>query len=1034
MAKPQGQRVPSLLRAHLHSHVQCWLPCLSSEGLEELESVQMRAASKGSTSGSCPGGFMYLGEDLGITRKMAASVPDTMTSLVSEEHDNRAATPDSLAESSGTIPCPWTVCSPWVPMDPSPNLSFAIEACLLIQGWKAREQRACHPYTVTGRRQRPQTSAPQGREAWSPESIRILLDVWASPDIQAMRETRKKLRVIYKAIAKRLYKEGVQRCWRQCREMMLALEDLYWCIQEANQKRQGDPIPCPFHEGLERVLPFTQRWHGGPEPEVPDAEPTGYEASGTNEYNSHYQPQDIPSDIGSSENLEDEGADLPRGNSFPDPHLNNMYQEEQAPAPAPAAAEGIAAHDRRTLLAVLQFLRQSNLLESEEILRREAGLLEKEAGAGAPGEVDGLGAKATSTLLSVVSGASPATAGPGAPEPAPATVAGVAVEDQPDVSAVLSAYNQQGDPAMYEEYYSGLKHFIECSLDCHRAELSQLFYPLFVHMYLELVYNQHENEAKSFFEKFHGDQECYYQDDLRMLSSFTKKEHMKGNETLLDFRTSKFVLRVSRDSYQLLKRHLQEKQNNQIWNIVQEHLYIDIFDGRPRSKQQIDAVVGSLPGEAQREANKAKVFFGLLNEPEIEVPLDEDEEGENEEGKPPKKRPKKDSMGSKSKKQDPNAPPQNRIPLPELKDSDKLDKIMNMKETTKRLRLGPDCLPSICFYTFLNAYQGLTAVDIADDSSLIAGGFADSTVRVWSVTPQKLRSLKTATDLSLVDKESDDVLERIMDEKTASESKILHGHSGPVYGASFSPDRNYLLSSSEDGTVRLWSLQTFTCLVGYKGHNYPVWDTQFSPYGYYFVSGGHDRVARLWATDHYQPLRIFVGHLADVNCTRFHPNSNYVATGSADRTVRLWDVSNGNCVRIFTGHKGPIHSLAFSPNGRFLATGATDGRVLLWDIGHGLMVGELKGHTNTVFSLKFSRDGEILASGSMDNTVRLWDAVKAFEDLETHDFTTATGHINLPENSQDLWLGTYTTKSTPVLHLHFTRRNLVLAAGAYSPQ
>lgn len=76
---------------------------------------------------------------------------------------------------------------------------------------------------------------------------------------------------------------------------------------------------------------------------------------------------------------------------------------------------------------------------------------------------------------------------------------------------------------------------------------------------------------------------------------------------MLDFRTSKFVLRISRDSYQLLKRHLQEKQNNQIWNIVQEHLYIDIFDGMPRSKQQIDAMVGSLAGEAKREANKAKV-------------------------------------------------------------------------------------------------------------------------------------------------------------------------------------------------------------------------------------------------------------------------------------------------------------------------------------------------------------------------------------------------------------------------------------------
>lgn len=63
------------------------------------------------------------------------------------------------------------------------------------------------------------------------------------------------------------------------------------------------------------------------------------------------------------------------------------------------------------------------------------------------------------------------------------------------------------------------------------------------------------------------------------------------------------------------------------------------------------------------------------------------------------------------------------------------------------------------------------------------------------------------------------------------------------------PFRNYLLSSSEDGTIRLWSLQTFTCLVGYKGHNYPVWDVSFSPHGYYFVSGGHDRVAR-WETEH----------------------------------------------------------------------------------------------------------------------------------------------------------------------------------------
>ncbi|OCT69991.1 transcription initiation factor TFIID subunit 5 [Xenopus laevis] len=721
-----------------------------------------------------------------------------------------------------------------------------------------------------------------------------------------------------------------------------------------------------------------------------------------------------------------------------------------AAPPASAAPAPVSdASDRQTLLAVLQYLNKRKLKDSAHILLRESGLFDSEellALTSLSPELAGEGDGAETNLLSRVScaagtGADVSVSSAGAASNcASSASAGKATlnnspQDQPDISAVLSAYTQQGEPALYEEYYSNLKRFIESVLDCHRAELSQLFYPLFVHMYLELVYNQHEHKAKLFFEKFHGDQECYYEHDLRVLASLTKKEHMMGNETILDFRTSKFVLRISRDSYQLLKRHLQERQNNQIWSIVQEHLYIDIFDGMPRSKQQVDAMVGSLSGEAKREANKAKMFFGLLKEPEIEVPLDdEDEEVENEEGKPKKKKPKKDSSGSKSKKQDPNAPPQNRIPLPELKDSDKLDKIIIMKEAAKRVTLSSDSLPSICFYSFLNAYQGLTAVDITDDSSLIAGGFADSTVRVWSLTPKKLRSVKSSSDLSLIDKEADDVLERIMDEKSSSEMKILYGHSGPVYATSFSPDRNNLLSSSEDGTIRLWSLQTFTCLVAYKGHNYPVWDTQFSPYGYYFVSGGHDRVARLWATDHYQPLRIFAGHLADVICTRFHPNSNYVATGSTDRTVRVWDVLNGNCVRIFSGHKGPVHALAFNPNGKFLSSGATDGRVLLWDVGHGLMVGELKGHTNTIYALRFSRDGDILSSGSMDNTVRLWDAVKTFEDLDTDDFATSAGHINFHENSQDLLLGTFITKSTPVVHLHFTRRNLLLAAGAYTPQ
>ena len=55
-------------------------------------------------------------------------------------------------------------------------------------------------------------------------------------------------------------------------------------------------------------------------------------------------------------------------------------------------------------------------------------------------------------------------------------------------------------------------------------------------------------------------------------------------------------------------------------------------------------------------------------------------------------------------------------------------------------------------------------MDVSNDSSLLAAGFSDSNIRVWTLTPQKLRKVKPAEALKDIDPEADDVLERIMDE------------------------------------------------------------------------------------------------------------------------------------------------------------------------------------------------------------------------------------------------------------------------------
>jgi len=111
-------------------------------------------------------------------------------------------------------------------------------------------------------------------------------------------------------------------------------------------------------------------------------------------------------------------------------------------------------------------------------------------------------------------------------------------------------------------------------------ELGTILYPVFVHMYLELVYNGHENIAIAFMRKFAPEQEDYYQDDLRKLGQVTKRDHMKDNELTDTFkyalysfairsdiiiylnlisRSSEFIIRMSRDTLSILKRHLKVK-------------------------------------------------------------------------------------------------------------------------------------------------------------------------------------------------------------------------------------------------------------------------------------------------------------------------------------------------------------------------------------------------------------------------------------------------------------------------------------------
>lgn len=370
-------------------------------------------------------------------------------------------------------------------------------------------------------------------------------------------------------------------------------------------------------------------------------------------------------------------------------------------------------------------------------------------------------------------------------------------------------------------------------------------------------------------------------------------------------------------------------------------------------------------------------------------------------------------------------------PLPVFRTADVRREVEKVFDSRKRINLGVEMekntngveetmkakitLPSICAFTLQDIGDQLNCTSFSPDSSILAGGLSDSTVRLWNLKGDSFMGLREDYDRE----KPPSSMKRLKLDTGAKDMKFV-GHSAPVFGLSFDPSfgspvqPRHLISSSADATVRLWSLETYTNLAVYRGHRDPVWDCEWGPYGIYFATGSRDRTARLWSAERPNALRIFAGHLGDVETVKFHPNSLYLATGSTDRTARLWDVQRGACVRIFIGHQAPLSTLALSPDGKYLASASDDLSISLWDLGSGRRIKKMLGHTAQINSLNFDANSNMLISAASDCSIRCWDILSA--NTERPDSTTT-----------DL-LETFYSKNSPAYDVKFTPRNLCLAA------
>uniref|UniRef100_A0A5B7AJ06 Uncharacterized protein n=1 Tax=Davidia involucrata TaxID=16924 RepID=A0A5B7AJ06_DAVIN len=255
----------------------------------------------------------------------------------------------------------------------------------------------------------------------------------------------------------------------------------------------------------------------------------------------------------------------------------------------------------------------------------------------------------------------------------------------------------------------------------------------------------------------------------------------------------------------------------------------------------------------------------------------------------------------------------------------------------------------------LHAHEGfIWTMKFSPDGQYLASGGEDGVVRIWRVTSAyascsslytagKIYSQKKEGKSDFGKKKSSNASIVIPDKVFQIEESPLqefHGHSSGILDLAWSKS-NYLLSSSEDKTVRLWQVGCNECLGVFHHNNY-------------------------------------------VTCIQFNPgDENYFISGSIDGKVRIWGVSERRVVD-WADVRDVVTAICYQQDGKGFIVGSITGTCRFYEAsGSNLQLnaqihiqGKKKSSGNKITSIQFSpEDSQRVMIASEDSKVRILDGI-----------------------------------------------------------